>query len=94
MERPVVASAVGGLPDVVRNGETGCLVPPRDPQALADALLHTLNLPAAVRRAMGRRGRAIVQELFDLNKTVGQTMHLYEELLSAPAMRGLRWARR
>ncbi|MBO9325452.1 MAG: glycosyltransferase family 4 protein [Roseiflexus sp.] len=94
MERPVVASAVGGLPDVVRNGETGYLVPPRDPQALADALLHILSLTPAARRAMGRRGRAIVQELFDLNKTVGQTMHLYEELLSAPAMKGLRWARR
>jgi glycosyltransferase involved in cell wall biosynthesis len=67
MERPVVASAVGGLPDVVRDGETGYLIPPRDPGALADALLHTLTLPAAARRAMGRRGRAIVQELFDIN---------------------------
>ncbi len=80
MERPVVASAVGGLPDVVRDGETGYLVPPRDPQALADALLHTLTLPAAARRAMGRRGRAIVQELFDINRVALNEERIFYQL--------------
>lgn len=94
MERPVVASAVGGLPDVVRDGETGCLVPPRDPEALAKALLHVLSLPPVARREMGRRGRAIVQELFDLRTTVRQTEQLYYDILHTQGMRGLRWARR
>jgi len=80
MERPVVASAVGGLPDVVRDGETGYLVPPRDPGALADALLHTLTLPAAARRAMGRRGRAIVQELFDINRVALNEERIFYQL--------------
>lgn len=94
MERPVVASAVGGLPDVVRDGETGYLVPPRDPEALAKALLHVLSLSPVARREMGRRGRAIVQELFDLRTTVQQTEQLYCDILHAQGMRGLRWARR
>ncbi len=94
MERPVVASAVGGLPDVVRDGETGYLVPPRDPEALANALARALALPAAARRTMGRKGRAIVQELFDLRTTVRQTEQLYYDTLRTAGMRGLRWARR
>ncbi|MGQ9893532.1 MAG: glycosyltransferase [Roseiflexus sp.] len=84
MERPVVASAVGGLPDVVRDGETGYLVPPRDPGALADALLHTLTLPAAVRRAMGRRGRALVQELFDINRVALTEERIFYQLRGKP----------
>jgi len=40
--RAVVASAVGGLPDLIRSGETGFLVPPRDPAALADAIARAL----------------------------------------------------
>ena len=84
MERPVVASAVGGLPDVVRDGETGYLVPPRDPRALADALLQTLTLPAAARRAMGRRGRAIVQELFDINRVALTEERIFYHLRGEP----------
>ena len=84
MERPVVASAVGGLPDVVHDGETGYLAPPRDPDALADALLHTLTLPAAVRRAMGRRGRAIVQELFDIHRVAPTEERIFYQLRGEP----------
>jgi glycosyltransferase involved in cell wall biosynthesis len=94
MERPVVASAVGGLPDVVRDGETGYLVPPRDPEALAKELLHILSLSPVARREMGRRGRAIVRELFDLRTTVQQTEQLYYDILHAQGMGGVRWARR
>lgn len=84
MERPVVASAVGGLPDVVRDGETGYLVPPRDAGALADALLHLLSLPPATRRAMGRRGRAIVQELFDIERVALAEERIFYRLRSEP----------
>lgn len=81
MEKPVIASNVGGLPDVVLDGVTGFLVPPRDPVALAQALLKALALPVAERHAMGQRGRTIVQRLFDLQMTVGQTEALYYALL-------------
>jgi glycosyltransferase involved in cell wall biosynthesis len=84
MERPVVASAVGGLPDVVRDGETGCLVPPRDPDALAEALLHMLTLAPATRRAMGRRGRAIVQQLFDIQRVVCAEERIFYRLRGKP----------
>jgi glycosyltransferase involved in cell wall biosynthesis len=82
MEKLVVASNVGGLPDVVIDGETGFLVPPRDPHALAQAMLRALALPPDVRRRMGQRGRKMAQDLFDLRKTVAQTESLYYELLT------------
>jgi glycosyltransferase involved in cell wall biosynthesis len=81
MEKPVVASNVGGLPDVVIDGKTGFLVPPRDPKALADAVLRLLALPSATRREMGRRGRKIMQSLVCLQETVRKTESLYYELL-------------
>jgi glycosyltransferase involved in cell wall biosynthesis len=58
--RPVVASAVGGLPEAVAHGRTGLLVPPGDPRALADALVRLLADPALA-RSMGRAGRAELQ---------------------------------
>jgi glycosyltransferase involved in cell wall biosynthesis len=63
MEKPVVASRVGGLPDVVQDGETGILVPPRNPTALADTILQMANVPPETRREWGRRGR---QKTLDL----------------------------
>ena len=55
MARPVVATAVDGTPEVVRDGSTGHLVPPADPAALARALLDLLRDPDAARR-MGQAG--------------------------------------
>jgi glycosyltransferase involved in cell wall biosynthesis len=58
--RPVVASAVGGLPEVVEDGETGVLVPPDDPDSLAQAIVTLLEDPERA-RAMGRLGRERMQ---------------------------------
>ena len=55
--RPAVASRVGGIVDLVRDGENGLLVPPQDPQALADALLRVLSDAAVAERPGGRRRR-------------------------------------
>jgi glycosyltransferase involved in cell wall biosynthesis len=81
MEKPVVASRVGGLPDVVIDKQTGFLVPPGDAQALAQAILLILSLPPEDRRCMGQRGRELVMSLFDLNDTVRQQEELYYRLL-------------
>ncbi len=61
--RPVVASAVGGLRDLVADGESGCLVPPGDSGTLARALASVLSDPARA-EAMGRAGRARIERVF------------------------------
>jgi glycosyltransferase involved in cell wall biosynthesis len=62
---PVVASAVGGVPELVEHRRTGILVPPDDPAALADAIAQ-LGGDADLRRRMGEAGRARAEALFDL----------------------------
>jgi glycosyltransferase involved in cell wall biosynthesis len=78
---PVVASAVGGIPEVVVDGETGLLVPPRDPEALAEAL-RTLLADAALRRRLGQAGRRRAQELFDVPRFRRDHLALYDRLLA------------
>lgn len=60
---PVVASRVGGLPEVVKHGKTGLLVPPRDPAALASAIIQLLE-DEDLRRSMGQAGRERVLQTF------------------------------
>jgi sugar transferase (PEP-CTERM/EpsH1 system associated) len=77
---PIVATAVGGTPEVVVDGVTGLLVPPRDPSALAGALVTLLH-DADLRHRMGRAGRERVKQYFSLERMVRRTEALYEELL-------------
>jgi L-malate glycosyltransferase len=74
---PVVASDVGGLPEVLRDGETGLLVPPEQPQALADALLVLLR-DQELRERMGRAGREWVCQRYDWQANVTQMLELYQ----------------
>jgi glycosyltransferase involved in cell wall biosynthesis len=76
--RPVVASAVGGLLDLVIDGETGILVPPGDVGALRDALRRLLEDPD-LRRRMGEAGRARVRERFSWNAVTDATLAAYDE---------------
>lgn len=82
MEKPVVATAVGGTGEVVRENVSGHLVPPRDPAPLAEAILRVLAAPERG-RAMGRRGRATVVERFSSRAMVRQMETLYMQLLTA-----------
>jgi sugar transferase (PEP-CTERM/EpsH1 system associated) len=77
---PVVATAVGGTPEVVIDGETGLLVPPSDPEALANALSKLLREPD-LRQRMGQSGRQRAFEQFNILHTVQQTQALYESLI-------------
>jgi glycosyltransferase involved in cell wall biosynthesis len=79
MARPVVATAVDGTPEVVRDGVTGHLVPPADPGRLAEALLALLRDPDGARR-MGRAGRDWALVRFDLGRQVEETARVYRSL--------------
>jgi starch synthase len=96
-ETPVVASAVGGIPEIVVPGETGILVPieaegggsvePRDPQAFARALADAVNAlmdDPERRAAMGQAARARVDAHFSWRAIAEQTLAFYRELLDAP----------
>ena len=80
MEKGVVASNVGGLPDTVRHGETGLLVPPGDPAALAAAVTELLADPGR-RHALGRRGRDHCLRQFDIKATVANLEAVYRQSL-------------
>ena len=77
---PVVATRVGGVPEVVVDGVTGLLVPPRDPGALSEAVLTLLQAPD-LRRKMGQAGQERVREHFSVERMVKQTEDLYVSLL-------------
>lgn len=76
---PVVATAVGGTPEVVVENATGILIPPRDPMALAQALSKLINDPG-LRMRMGTAGRIRAYHKFNIRNTVQQTQALYDKL--------------
>jgi glycosyltransferase involved in cell wall biosynthesis len=76
---PVVGTRAGGMPEAVREGESGLLVPTGDPEALANAILHLLRDPV-LRTRMGRAGRAWVRENFSTGRMVEQTLTIYREI--------------
>jgi glycosyltransferase involved in cell wall biosynthesis len=78
---PVVASSVGGIPEVVKEGVTGLLVPPAAPAELAAALIRLLEDPI-LRENMGQAGRRRVVAHFSIARNVELTQNLYRELLS------------
>ncbi len=77
LRKPVVASAQGGLPEIVVPDETGLLVPPNDPQALAEAVCRLLSDPDLA-RAMGAKGRARVEERFALGEQMRQVLGILD----------------
>ncbi len=80
MERPVVATAAGGVPEVVEEKVTALLVPPGDAGALAGAIQTLLNDPVRA-RAMGQAGRRRVEEQYTLRRHAEQIEAVYREVL-------------
>jgi len=77
--KPIVASSVGGVSELLRDGETGFLVPPRDAEALAEKTLLLLSDPVLARK-MGERGKKFVYDHFRERKFIESYEHLYESL--------------
>jgi glycosyltransferase involved in cell wall biosynthesis len=77
---PILASRVGGVPEMVTDGVNGRLLPPGDPSHLAAACLEMLEFPAE-RAALGARGRAVVEQKFDVRVQAEQLQNLYRRLL-------------
>ncbi len=78
---PAVASRVGGIPEALAEGETGLIVPPGDPEALAEAMGRMLS-DVTLSRRMGQAGQARVATHFTLERMASQIMNIYERLLS------------
>jgi glycosyltransferase involved in cell wall biosynthesis len=81
--KPVVASAIGGIPDIILDGTSGLLVKPNDANALREAL-HALLLDPNKRRQMGKAGQERTH-LFTLDVVANRTEQIYQELLTADA---------
>src|SRR5262249_20712115 len=77
---PVVGTRVGGMPDLIREGTTGVLVPPRDAGAMSPALISLLRAPDRLSR-MGDAARADVTARFDVARMLAETQALYEACL-------------
>lgn len=84
MERPMVVTRVGGMPESVRHEETGLLVPPADAGALADAVLRLLLHPGEAAR-YARQARALAVERFTLDRTSADLDVLYRDLVARRA---------
>jgi glycosyltransferase involved in cell wall biosynthesis len=84
MEVPVLATRVGGTPEVITDGETGRLVEPRSPQALAEALIDFASNPLPWKR-MAERGRAEVVQRFNFSTRTRELEAIYAELAGSRA---------
>jgi glycosyltransferase involved in cell wall biosynthesis len=83
---PVVATAVGGIPEIVIDHETGLLVPARDPEALAAAIVRLYHdRPLAAR--FGRRGYEVVHAKFSAEAMAGKVIAVYERIAERKGVR-------
>jgi len=81
MARPVVATRVDGNPEAVKDGETGLLVPPRDPEAMAKTISHLLDHPELAGR-LGRAGRELILKTMHPTVRLAHTEQVYRSVLS------------
>lgn len=77
--KPVIVSNVGGLPEIVENGKTGFIVPPRDPQKIAEAI-EKLILNKELMAEMGRAGRNRVKKFYEWKSCVEQMCNIYAQI--------------
>lgn len=79
-KKPVIAASVGGSPEIVINARTGTLVPPADPEKLAEAIIYHLSNPD-ISRQMAGNGYELLKQRFSLKQMLDKTMDIYQELM-------------
>lgn len=79
--RPVIASNVGGVPEVVKDGETGYLIKPNDPSLLAQTILRFTGNPALIEE-MGQNGYNFIKENYSWEKSLDMMSDLYERMIN------------
>jgi glycosyltransferase involved in cell wall biosynthesis len=79
MEKPVIATDVGGVSELV--DDAGILVPPKDSDALADAMLRVMRMPQDLRDSLGKTARERIRQHFDVNAKAEEWSALYSRLL-------------
>ncbi|MGQ0811857.1 MAG: glycosyltransferase [Nitrospiraceae bacterium] len=82
MEVPVVSTTVGSIPDVILDGETGFVVPPRNAELLADRIQRLLD-DAVLRKQMGSRGRALVGASYSIDRMLDELEKVHQRVLDA-----------
>ncbi|OGF64173.1 hypothetical protein A2661_00305 [Candidatus Giovannonibacteria bacterium RIFCSPHIGHO2_01_FULL_45_24] len=75
---PVVATKVGGIPWIIKDGESGILVPPKNPEALAGALKKLLD-DNGLRQQMGRKNYELISQKFSFEKMLKETIDIYNK---------------
>ncbi len=81
LEKPVIATRVGGLDELLEDGVSGLLVPPRDPDALAEAIARLMGDPS-LRERLGRAGKLRIQTRFSPEVVAARWEEFYKEVLS------------
>jgi colanic acid/amylovoran biosynthesis glycosyltransferase len=76
MKLPVISTRMAGIPEIVEDGVSGLLIPPKNARALAQALMKLIREPA-VRKSLGENARRRVEERFDISKNASQYLHLF-----------------
>lgn len=80
MRKPIVSTTAGGIPEVVQDGVNGLLVPPKDHEALASAIINLIE-DKELRQRLGDAGRKIVEDRFTEDKVVDGTLAVYKRIL-------------
>lgn len=77
---PVIATDVGGVPEIIKNEETGILIPPKNPEAIAEAIYH-LYTNHSLREKLAMAGRKHVEQNFSLDSMVSKIESIFEQLI-------------
>lgn len=85
LEKPTLATNVGGIPEVIQNDVDGFLVPPREPEIMAKAILRVIDDPELGRR-IAVKGRQRVIDHFDIRNMVGETEAFYDQILASKGL--------
>jgi N-acetyl-alpha-D-glucosaminyl L-malate synthase BshA len=81
---PVIATSVGGIPEIVKHGINGFLVPPKNPEEISERILE-LNQDSNMRQSLGQAARKTILERYTAEKVVGQYLDIYDEICRARA---------